>query len=172
MNAKFFDRRRYDLTKAGRYKLGKKLNAINRIEHHRLAQDIVGADGTVFMPSGTMINRDEREALKAELKKGYYVNAFPFNPLFSHDDVVAIETSVGTGLLGRVLAKDVELDDVTYYTGDVITECVLKDLMASCEKVNIERSGKNPLSLGKQCVPGEWGFLSLLCINLRFFEAE
>ncbi len=47
MNAKFFDRRRYDLTKAGRYKLGKKLNAINRIEHHRLAQDIVGADGTV-----------------------------------------------------------------------------------------------------------------------------
>lgn len=138
MNAKFFDRRRYDLTKAGRYKLGKKLNAINRIEHHRLAQDIVGADGTVFMPSGTMINRDEREALKAELKKGYYVNAFPFNPLFSHDDVVAIETSVGTGLLGRVLAKDVELDDVTYYTGDVITECVLKDLMASCEKVNIQ----------------------------------
>ncbi len=137
MNAKFFDRRRYDLTKAGRYKLGKKLNAINRIEHHRLAQDIVGVDGSVFMPSGTMINRDEREALKAELKKGLYVNAFPFNPLFAHDDVVAVETSVGKGLLGRILAKDVDLDEVTYYTGDVITDSVLKNLCASCEKVSV-----------------------------------
>ena len=31
MQAKFFDHRRYDLTKAGRYKLRKKLNAIDRM---------------------------------------------------------------------------------------------------------------------------------------------
>lgn len=43
MNAKFFDPRRYDLTKAGRFKLRKKLNAFARTYHTTLAQDIVGA---------------------------------------------------------------------------------------------------------------------------------
>ena len=137
MNAKFFDRRRYDLTKAGRYKLGKKLNAINRIEHHVLAHDIIGADGKVFMKKGTLINRDEREILKPELKKGIYVKAFPFNPLFVHDDVVAVETSCKRGLLGRILAKDVECADVTFYEGDIITDSVLSVLEKECEKVSI-----------------------------------
>ena len=50
MNAKFFDPRRYDLTKAGRFKLRKKLNAINRIYGNRLAMDILASDGSVFMP--------------------------------------------------------------------------------------------------------------------------
>ena len=139
MNAKFFDSRRYDLTKAGRYKLGKKLNAINRIEHNRLAQDIVGVDGEVFMPSGTLVNRDEREALKVELKKGIYVQAFPFNPIFSHEDIVAIPTEYKTGLLGRVLAKDVEIDeDTIFYAGEVITEKMLEEIVDSCEKVSIQ----------------------------------
>ncbi|WP_281627528.1 DNA-directed RNA polymerase subunit beta [Traorella massiliensis] len=137
MNAKFFDRRRYDLTKAGRYKLGKKLNAINRIEHHVLAHDIIGADGKVFMKKGTLINRDEREILKPELKKGIYVKAFPFNPLFVHDDVVTVETSCKRGLLGRILAKDVECADVTFYEGDIITDSVLSVLEKECEKVSI-----------------------------------
>lgn len=137
MNAKFFDRRRYDLTKAGRYKLEKKLNAINRIEHHVLAHDIIGADGKVFMKKGTLINRDEREILKPELKKGIYVKAFPFNPLFVHEDIVAVETSCKRGLLGRILAKDVECADETFYEGDVITEHVLSVLEKECEKVSI-----------------------------------
>ena len=63
MNAKFFDPRRYDLTKAGRFKLRKKLNAFARTYHTTLAQDIVGADGTIFMESGTNIRRDERNGL-------------------------------------------------------------------------------------------------------------
>ena len=108
MNAKFFDPRRYDLTKAGRYKLRKKLNAINRVDKHHLAQDILDADGSVFMPSGTMVNRDERNALRKELEKGMHVNAFPFNPLFNHPDKVYVPSSNHLGLVGRVLAGDVE----------------------------------------------------------------
>ena len=77
MNAKFFDPRRYDLTKAGRYKLRKKLNAINRVDKHHLAQDILDADGSVFMPSGTMVNRDERNALRKELAKRYACQCIP-----------------------------------------------------------------------------------------------
>ena len=137
MNAKFFDRRRYDLTKAGRYKLGKKLNAINRVEHHALAQDIVGVDGKVFMAKGTMINRDEREALKPELKKGLYVKAFPFNPLFVHEDIVTVETAWGSGIVGRVLANDVECAEETFFEGDIITPRVLSVLQKEVDCVRI-----------------------------------
>ncbi|MDO9592284.1 MAG: DNA-directed RNA polymerase subunit beta, partial [Erysipelotrichaceae bacterium] len=41
MNAKFFDHRRYDLTKSGRYKLGKKLAVASRVENARLAIDVL-----------------------------------------------------------------------------------------------------------------------------------
>ena len=91
MNAKFFDPRRYDLTKAGRFKLRKKLNAFARTYHTTLAQDIVGADGTIFMESGTNIRRDRHQRhAKRELNKGIYMTAFPFNPLFNHPDVVEV----------------------------------------------------------------------------------
>ena len=55
-----FDPRRYDSTKAGRFKLRKKLNAINRLENNYLAQDIVDVNGNVVYPSGTLIHRDAK----------------------------------------------------------------------------------------------------------------
>ncbi len=135
MNAKFFDPRRYDLTKAGRFKLRKKLNAINRIEKNRLAQDILNTDGSVFMESGTKVNRDERNALKAELAKGMHMSAFPFNALFAHPDCVTVPTSNGMGLVGRVLANDVECKDVTLYEGHILSETDVKMLMQEMDQV-------------------------------------
>ena len=137
MNAKFFDPRRYDLTKAGRFKLRKKLNAINRIEKNYLAQDILNADGSVFMESGTKINRDERNALREALAKGVHMRAFPFNPLFSHPDPVVVETNYEAGLVGRILANDVELKSKTLYEGTVLTEADVKLLMQESEKVSV-----------------------------------
>ena len=137
MNAKFFDPRRYDLTKAGRFKLRKKLNAINRIEKNRLAQDILNADGSVFMKSGTKINRDERNALREALAKGVHMRAFPFNPLFTHPDAVVVDTAYETGLIGRVLAHDVELKDTALYEGTVLTDADVKALMKEIDKISV-----------------------------------
>ncbi len=137
MNAKFFDPRRYDLTKAGRFKLRKKLNAFARTYHTTLAQDIVGADGTIFMESGTNIRRDERNALRKELNKGIYMTAFPFNPLFNHPDVVEVPVEWKSGLVGRVLASDVELDDITLYEGSVLSEADVDMLQGNVEKISV-----------------------------------
>lgn len=138
MNAKFFDPRRYDLTKAGRYKLTKKLNAINRIDRHRLAQDIMAADGSgVFMESGKMINRDERNVLRGELAKGMYVNAFPFNPLFNHPDSVSVPVSNRLGLIGRVLAQDVEMGDITLFEGTILSEQDVEALQGEVERIYV-----------------------------------
>ncbi len=137
MNAKFFDPRRYDLTKAGRFKLRKKLNAINRLEKNRLAQDILGVDGKVFMASGTKINRDERNALREELAKGMHMRAWPFNPLFAHPDPVLVSSGNGLGLVGRVLANDVELTDTTLYEGMVLREEDVTRLMKETTKISV-----------------------------------
>lgn len=138
MNAKFFDTRRYDLGKAGRFKLTQKLNAINRIYKQRLAHDIIGVDGKVFMEKGTRISRDERNALQEEMSKGNHMTAFPFNPLFVHEDKVTIPTSYGNGLVGRVLGHDVELKSMMLYEGTILTEQDVKLLQKEIETVTIK----------------------------------
>ncbi len=120
MNAKFFDQKKYDLTKAGRYKLGKKLNVIDRMENHVLAQDVYRADGTVLYPEGTLITKEERKTLWNELK-GSHVHAFPFAHQFSHPTVVNVDTSETLTLIGRVLAHDIETDELSMSAGTVLT---------------------------------------------------
>ena len=55
----FFDPRRYDLAKVGRYKFNKKLNLKNRVIGQVLAEDVVSAvTGEVVAEKGTKITRE------------------------------------------------------------------------------------------------------------------
>ena len=59
LNSMFFDPRRYDLAKVGRYKFNKKLHFKNRIKGHVLAEDVVDAStGEVLAEAGTMVDKD------------------------------------------------------------------------------------------------------------------
>ncbi len=137
MQAKFFDHRRYDLTKAGRYKLRKKLNAYSRMDGMTLAHDIVDVDGNVFMEKGTLVHRDERNALRDELAKGTYCTAFPFRSEFHEADIVSISTSYNSGLVGRVLADDVDVQDTFIERGTVLTSQDVELLKANVEEVPV-----------------------------------
>ena len=54
----FFDPRRYDLAKVGRYKFNKKLMLKNRINGHVLAEDVVNlATGEIIAEAGTEVTR-------------------------------------------------------------------------------------------------------------------
>ena len=121
MNAKFFDQKKYDLTAAGRYKLGRKLSVVDRIEHHVLAQDVHKADGSVLYRAGTAVEKEERNVLREQLAKGSHVEAFPFRHIFSHPTIVEVDTNNKLALVGRVLANDVDLKDKTYFMGTVLT---------------------------------------------------
>ncbi len=131
MQAKFFDPRRYDLTKAGRYKLGKKLNAYARTMNATLAHDIIGVDGQVVLPAGTHVTRDERDALAAALAKGSYMNPYPFKPEFLESDIVEIPVDYQNGLVGRVLAEDLQAGGQVFEEGQVLTPQDVKVLMDS-----------------------------------------
>ncbi|MCI8550969.1 MAG: DNA-directed RNA polymerase subunit beta, partial [Lachnospiraceae bacterium] len=58
LNSMFFDPRRYDLAKVGRYKFNKKLHFKNRIAGHVLAEDVVNAEtGEILAEAGTKVSK-------------------------------------------------------------------------------------------------------------------
>ena len=58
LNSMFFDPRRYDLAKVGRYKFNKKLHFKNRIVGQILAEDVVNtATGEILAEAGTTVTR-------------------------------------------------------------------------------------------------------------------
>ena len=59
INAMFFDPRRYDLAKVGRYKFNKKLLLRNRIRGHELAEDVVDTTtGEILATAGTKVTAE------------------------------------------------------------------------------------------------------------------
>ncbi len=59
INAMFFDPRRYDLAKVGRYKFNKKLAFRNRIRHQILAEDVVDTlTGEILAEKGTKVSAE------------------------------------------------------------------------------------------------------------------
>ena len=55
----FFDPRRYDLAKVGRYKFNKKLHFNKRIVGHKLADDVVEAStGEILAEAGTIVTKN------------------------------------------------------------------------------------------------------------------
>ena len=137
MNAKFFDARRYDLTKAGRYKLGKKLAAFSRLENNVLACDILDVHGDVVYPKGTHIGKKEAAVLERELKKGTHINVLPFNHNFSHPDVVALDASWTNALVGRIVAESFSVEDVDFDLGTVLTKEDAAFLNGKVETVSV-----------------------------------
>jgi DNA-directed RNA polymerase subunit beta len=132
MNAKFFDHRRYDLTKSGRYKIGKKLSVASRVENARLAMDVLSPNQEIAVGAGTLIGRHERNTLRTELAKGMHMTALPFNHLFTHPEAVVKPTSYKHALIGRILAKSVETENVSLTRGTVLT---LKDVTILANEV-------------------------------------
>ena len=65
LNGMFFDARRYDLAKVGRYKFNKKLHFANRIAGHTLAEDVIDSDtGEVLANAGDLINKELAKKLQ------------------------------------------------------------------------------------------------------------
>ena len=61
----FFDPRRYDLAKVGRYKFNKKLMLKNRITGHTLAEDVVSPmTGEVIAEAGAVVDRGLADAIQ------------------------------------------------------------------------------------------------------------
>ena len=65
LNSMFFDARRYDLAKVGRYKFNKKLSLRNRITGFSLAEDVIDfTTGEIMYEAGTLVNDEIATAIQ------------------------------------------------------------------------------------------------------------
>ncbi|RKD31985.1 DNA-directed RNA polymerase subunit beta [Lacrimispora algidixylanolytica] len=65
LNSMFFDSRRYDLAKVGRYKFNKKLHFKNRISGHTLSEDVIDTTtGEILAQAGTIVDKQLAEAIQ------------------------------------------------------------------------------------------------------------
>ncbi len=140
MDAKFFDYRKYDLTRAGRYKINKKLSILDRMENHRLVEDLVGADGKVIFKKNEVIGKEERNALREEINKGINCRALPMIHEFSHPVTFEADTSWKNALVGRILATDLDGKTVSYEKGTVLTAEDIKAIAKEFKKVTVYAS--------------------------------
>ena len=65
ITAMFFDARRYDLAKVGRYKFNKKLALKNRIRNQKLAEDVIDANtGEILFEAGTLLTMEDADKIQ------------------------------------------------------------------------------------------------------------
>ena len=65
INSMFFDPRRYDLAKVGRYKFNKKLSLRNRIRNHELAETVVNpSTGEIIAEKGTIVTLEMADEIQ------------------------------------------------------------------------------------------------------------
>ena len=139
MDAKFFDYRRYDLTKAGRYKVHKKLSVLDRMEGLSLEKDLVSAEGKTLVKKGVVIDKELRNELRAEIDKGINCRALPFTHTFSHPSTAVMDTSWKNSLVGRILAVDLDgkTERTTFEMGTVLTEEDVKAIAKEFKQVTV-----------------------------------
>ena len=139
MDAKFFDYRRYDLTKAGRYKVHKKLSVLDRMEGLSLEKDLVSAEGKTLVKKGVVIDKELRNELRAEIDKGINCRALPFTHTFSHPSTAVMDTSWKNSLVGRILAVDLDgkTERTTLEMGTVLTEEDVKTIAKEFKQVTV-----------------------------------
>ena len=110
INAMFFDPRRYDLAKVGRYKFNKKLLLRNRIRGHELAEDVVDTTtGEILATAGTKVT--------AELADLIQNSAVPYVYIQTEERKVKVLSSMMVELTHYVDCdpKELGVTELVYY---------------------------------------------------------
>ncbi len=87
---KFFDHKRYDLGRAGRYKYAEKLGIYNRLVDRILAEHLISADGEVVYPKGTLLTKEMVDDLKEQhfFEKGAHTREVSINTRLDTHNIV------------------------------------------------------------------------------------
>ena len=129
INAMFFDPRRYDLAKVGRYKFNKKLALKNRIRHQILAEDVVDpSTGEVLAAAGDKVT--------AELADAIQNAAVPYVFIQTEEKVVKVISNMMVDM-----TKYVDCDPRDFGIHELVYYPVLKQL--------VDEFGSNPEELAE-----------------------
>ncbi len=95
INSLFFDAKRYDLSKVGRFKFNQKLAMAARIRNGMAARDIVDEEtGEILVKSGDLISREQAEAIENAGINVVYLNVDGKEVKVFSNDMVRIENHI------------------------------------------------------------------------------
>ena len=110
INSMFFDARRYDLAKVGRYKFNKKLMLRNRIAGHVLSEDVVDpSTGEILFEAGTKVTKEQADEIQNA--------AVPFVYLQTEEREVKVLSNMMVDIRSFVDVdpKEVGVTELVYY---------------------------------------------------------
>lgn len=87
---RFFDQKRYDLAKAGRFKFKKKLSLLDRIAGRILAEDVKDIDGNVVCTKGTVVTNEVVDKLRPVFEAGAHTVEMKTNPRLESNGVLQV----------------------------------------------------------------------------------
>ena len=129
INAMFFDPRRYDLAKVGRYKFNKKLSFRNRISGHILAADVIDpGTGELIAAAGTKVDREMADLIQN--------SAVPFVLIQTEEKNEKVLSNMMVEL-----THFVDCDPADYGIHEKVYYPVLKDIL--------DEFGEDPEALGE-----------------------
>lgn len=126
---KFFDPKRYDLAKAGRFKINRKLNVLERINGRVLAQDLVSVEGEVLLEKGTKITSANLDVVNKALQAGAHRHTIKVNENLKSTDTVQYldvyinfdrEIPMDDNKVMRVIGTDLSLDGKFITISDIV----------------------------------------------------
>ncbi|MFR8814173.1 MAG: DNA-directed RNA polymerase subunit beta [Lachnospiraceae bacterium] len=134
ISAMFFDPRRYDLAKVGRYKFNKKLALRNRIGGKVLAEDIVDeTTGEILAEAGKVVNRELADAIQNA--------AVPYVWIQGEERNVKVLSNMMVDINGYVDfdTKDLGVNELVYYPvlSQILEENETAEDIADAIKKNI-----------------------------------
>ena len=134
ISAMFFDPRRYDLAKVGRYKFNKKLTLRNRIGGKVLAEDVVDeTTGEILAEAGKVVNRELADAIQNA--------AVPYVWIQGEERNVKVLSNMMVDINGYVDfdTKDLGVNELVYYPvlSQILEENETAEDIADAIKKNI-----------------------------------
>ena len=149
----FFDPRRYDLAKVGRYKFNKKLMLRNRITGHVLAEDVVDTTtGEILAEAGTKVTKEladqiqnaavpyvwiQGETRNIKVLSSMMVDLSAFVDISEEEKkALGVTELVYYPVLSRILAENTDIEDIKFAIQrdihDLIPKHITKeDILAS-----------------------------------------
>ena len=110
INSMFFDPRRYDLAKVGRYKFNKKLALKNRIRHQILAADVVDSTtGEILATAGDKVTLELADAIQNAAVPFVYIQTEEHNAKVLSNMMVDITNFVDCN------PKELGITELVYY---------------------------------------------------------
>ncbi len=127
VNGMFFDPRRYDLAKVGRYKFNKKLNLKNRISGCKLAEDVVDmSTGEIIASAGDVLSTETALAIQNAAVSFVWVLAEERKVKILSNMMVDITSHVA---ISKAEAKELGIHEDVYYP-------VLKTILSENDNVD------------------------------------